>query len=129
MGTDYSQRLEILNLSYGRKIYPSATDSRHHMAVNSELYKFEGIGVLPLFLRNFVDSVPEYVSGEYAHRVREGEVNRLDLISWKYYGTPELFWVIMAVNDIVNPFDVAEGTVLRIIPKSFIEYYLIRYYK
>ena len=58
----------------------------------------------------------------------ESEVNRLDLISWKYYRTPELFWVIMAVNDITDPFNVKEGAILRIIPKSYVEYYLIRYY-
>jgi len=128
MNINYSQRLEIPKLNYGEKIYPSSNDSKHHMAVNSELYRFDGIGVLPLFLRNFVNDIPEYIDGEYIHRVKEKEVNRLDLISWKYYRTPELFWIIMAVNDITDPFNIEEGTILRIIPKSYIEYNLIRYY-
>lgn len=119
---------ESLNLGYGERVNPSKNDSKHHMAVNSELYRFSGVGVLPLFLKNFIGDVPEYVEGEYSHRVMESEVNRLDLISWKYYRTPELFWVIMAVNDITDPFNVKEGAILRIIPKSYVEYYLIRYY-
>ncbi len=129
MVNNYNQRLEFVNTIYGQRIEPSKDDSKHHMAVNSELYKFNGIGVIPLFLRNFVDDLPDYIDGERIHIVKEKEVNRLDLISWEYYRTPELFWVIMAVNNIVNPFNIEEGTILRIIPKSYIEYNLIRYYK
>lgn len=129
MISDYSQRLEFIDVNYGEKVEPSKNDSKHHMAVNSELYNFKNIGVLPLFLKNFVDDIPSYITGELTHRVKENEVNRLDLISWKYYKTPELFWVIAAVNNIIDPFNIEEGTVLRIIPKSYIEYYLIRYYE
>jgi hypothetical protein len=35
-------------------------------------------------------------------------------------------WVIMAVNNIQDPFNVPEGTVLKIIPKDFIELVLLR---
>jgi len=129
MSDGYNQRLEFADLNYGEKINPTQNDSKHHMAVNSDLYKFKNVGVLPLFLRNFVDAIPDYIEGEEFYRVKENDVNRLDLISWKYYKTPELFWVIMAVNNIVDPFNIEEGKVLRMIPKDYIEYNLIRYYK
>lgn len=48
------------------------------------------------------------------HLVLAGEKNRLDIISYKYYGTPLLYWVIAEVNNISNPTMVEPGTVLRI---------------
>ena len=89
MVNNYNQRLEFVNTIYGQRIEPSKDDSKHHMAVNSELYKFNGIGVIPLFLRNFVDDLPDYVDGERIHIVKEKEVNRLDfqnIIEHEYFG-------------------------------------------
>ena len=48
------------------------------------------------------------------HEVQQNEVNRLDIISNKYYGTPEYFWAICMANDIVDPFSIKRGDVLRI---------------
>ena len=48
------------------------------------------------------------------HEVQKNEENRLDIISNKYYGTPEYFWMIALANDIVDPFVVKPGDVLRI---------------
>lgn len=48
------------------------------------------------------------------HEVQREEENRLDIISNKYYGTPEYFWLIAMANDIVDPFVVRVGDVLRI---------------
>ena len=48
------------------------------------------------------------------YQVLEGRQNRLDLISYDFYGTPLLWWVIAMVNNISNPFDVEAGIVLRI---------------
>lgn len=112
---------------YGVKKERNYNDCLHHMAANSMLYDFANIGVIPLFIKTFVDIIPSYIDGEISHIVTEKEINRMDLISWKYYKTPELFWIILAVNDILNPFEISEGTVLRILPKDFIEYHLIRY--
>lgn len=45
----------------------------------------------------------------------------LDSISFKVYGTPNLWWVIAIVNNVVNPFeDVYGGKVLRILKNSYI---------
>ena len=85
-------------------------------------------GYMNLFSKNFV-ALPEYIEDETSHIVKFNEVNRIDLISWYYYKTPELFWVILAVNNILNPFELEEGMVLRILPISYIEYNLLRYNK
>ena len=61
--------------------------------------------------------VPE-TSDDYFHEVQTGEVNRLDLISFKYYGTPLLWWVIAEVSEIINPLKVPAGTILRIPSKQ-----------
>jgi hypothetical protein len=126
---DYDQTLYYEEVEYGEKVYPSNKDSKHHMATNSEIYYFKDIGKVPLFLKNFAGKIPSYVEGEISHVVKETEVNRPDLIAWKYYKNPELFWVVLAVNNIINPFKIEEGTRLRILPKSYVEYNLLRYYK
>lgn len=48
------------------------------------------------------------------HEVQMHEENRLDIISNKYYGTPEMWWAIAQANDMINPFIVKQGTILRI---------------
>jgi len=49
------------------------------------------------------------------HTVEAGEVGRPDTISYKYYSTPELYWVILWVNGIADPFEALfPGVVLRV---------------
>lgn len=50
--------------------------------------------------------------------VEPGYENRLDSISYKFYGTPFLWWAIAIINHIDNPFFVESGVVLRIPPLS-----------
>lgn len=40
--------------------------------------------------------------------------NRLDLVSYKYYGTCMYWWVIAIASEISDPFAVTAGTLLRI---------------
>lgn len=61
--------------------------------------------------------IPESNEDKY-HVVQSGEKNRLDLISYKYYGTPLLHWVIAEANDISDMFEVEIGRILRIPAKS-----------
>lgn len=43
-----------------------------------------------------------------------------DFLSYKYYGTPYLWWVILLVNDIENPFEFPEaGTNIKILKKEY----------
>jgi nucleoid-associated protein YgaU len=47
--------------------------------------------------------------------VTDTEVNRVDLIAWKFYGDCSLWWVICYANNIKNAFEELKvGTVLKI---------------
>ena len=48
------------------------------------------------------------------HEVLKEEENRLDIIANKYYGSPDMFWVIAMGNNIVDPFVIKAGDILRI---------------
>lgn len=48
------------------------------------------------------------------HQVELSEQGRLDLISYRYYNTTHLWWVIAKASDIYNPLEVKEGDILRI---------------
>ena len=48
------------------------------------------------------------------HVVTHREVNRLDIISEDYYGTPDYWWVIALANNMIDPFIVNEGVMLRL---------------
>lgn len=86
--------------------------------------------VLPIY--SMFSSTPVYeVDGEFVFGLRREPVlphssddlwtttqaaeNRLDLVSELFYGVPDLWWVIAAVNSIVDPLtSVPTGTPLRI---------------
>lgn len=57
-----------------------------------------------------------YTSSEdIYHRVESNENHRLDLIAYKHYKNPNLWWVIAQANNIFDPFqDLEVGTLLRI---------------
>ena len=57
--------------------------------------------------------IPETSEDQY-HVVTESEVNRLDLISNKFYGTPNNWWMIAIANNFIDPFVVNEGAMIRI---------------
>jgi hypothetical protein len=42
--------------------------------------------------------------------------DRLDIISMMFYGSPLNWWIIALTNNIIDPFDVKAGTILRIPP-------------
>lgn len=48
------------------------------------------------------------------HIVEHREVNRLDMISESHYGTPDYWWAIALANNMIDPFVVSEGVMLRI---------------
>lgn len=86
----------------------SATGSRYHQCNRIKddegdeyIESYEGI------------SIPERSDDRY-HQVEPGEVNRLDLISYKYYGTPLLYWVIAEASGLDDPQIVPAGATLRI---------------
>lgn len=50
------------------------------------------------------------------YTVEAGFENRLDLISWKVYGSAMYWWAIAAASGIQDPFTVPVGTVLTVPP-------------
>ena len=48
------------------------------------------------------------------HEVLKEEENRLDIIANKYYGNADFAWIIAMGNNLIDPFIVTPGEVLRI---------------
>lgn len=57
------------------------------------------------------------------HTVVEGD--RIDLITYRYLGRAELWWIICDYNDIFFPLEVEPGTVLRIPSVEHVEMRLL----
>jgi hypothetical protein len=58
-------------------------------------------------------------AGDDIFTVTLGYQNRLDLISFRFYSTPNLWWAIAQVNNLVDPFlDIPVNTSLRIPKRS-----------
>lgn len=63
-----------------------------------------------------------YKKEDVSYIVTQSTVGRLDLISMRFYKTPDLWWLIAHVNNIIDPFDdMFVGQELRI--PSHIDYY------
>lgn len=52
--------------------------------------------------------------GDTFYKVTPKDANRLDLISYRMYGTPLYWWAIAEASFIKDPFRVPTGTILRI---------------
>ena len=48
------------------------------------------------------------------HRVLQGEVPRPDIISFLEYNTVGYWWVIAAINGIIDPYEMPEQDLLRV---------------
>ena len=70
----------------------------------------EGLTYLETF--NQVE-IPTSDSDTY-HIVTHKEVNRLDMIANTYYSDARLWWVIAIANNMIDPFIVNEGVMLRV---------------
>ena len=67
---------------------------------------------------SFIETPNKFVIRETTsdsfYKVEAGFENRLDLISYRFYGTPRLWWAIAMVNKLYNPRIVKSGIILRI---------------
>jgi nucleoid-associated protein YgaU len=80
------------------------------MFAKTPVYDVNGVVVLglqqPIVLPATTDQI---------YTVRQGSENRLDRISFNFYGTSKLWWALAQVNNLTDPFlDVPTGTQLRI---------------
>jgi hypothetical protein len=67
--------------------------------------------ILPMWLY-----VPDTIFGAFDvyHTVTVVDQYRPDLISYRYYNTVGYWWVILLSNDVLDPFNIKPGTILRI---------------
>ena len=73
--------------------------------------------IIPMFL-----NLPDVIFGEFDvyHTVTAADELRIDLISYQFYGTVEYGWIILLANDIDNPFNLSQNTILRIPSTSIV---------
>jgi len=65
--------------------------------------------------------------GVTLHTVTNGDIGRLDKLSYAYYGTVEYAWVIAHANAMINPIaDMYAGQRIKIPPLTAITAYLNR---
>ena len=58
-------------------------------------------------------TIPKKTTDHY-YVVEPPYENRLDLIAYKFYKSSLLYWVIAEASDLVDPFELPVGTLLRI---------------
>ena len=99
------------NKVYNPEELNTPLESYYHMSANTQLYNIDGVK-MALFLDDM-----SYLNKEgqlqKKHVVTRQEIDRLDMISYKYYQTPELWWLIAEVN-FIDPFELYEGQELII---------------
>jgi len=67
------------------------------------------------FLGSFPTEVLPKDSSDQYYTLEAGDVGRPDLISYKFYGTPSFYWIILWINNIADPFEgMYPGMLLRI---------------
>ena len=66
------------------------------------------------YTETFNQTLVNQSDNDIYHIVQTEEENRLDIISKKYYGDAQYFWVIALANDLIDPLVVVRDTVLRI---------------
>lgn len=80
-------------------------DSRYATCILFKDGQAEFIGT-----RQRIDTTPRL--DDVFHTVIEGD--RADLIAWRYYARPELWWVVCDYNDLFFPLELEVGAVLRL---------------
>ena len=66
------------------------------------------------YTETFNQSYIEKSENDQFHTVLKEQENRLDIIANIYYSDPSLSWVIALANELVDPFVVKTGSILRI---------------
>ena len=69
----------------------------------------------------------EYIPGigDVIHTVTAADETRPDLIAWRYYRNPRLWWIIAHANKLLHPWnEIVAGTKLVIPPKELVQKYL-----
>lgn len=71
--------------------------------------------------RSYITNVSSLNNNSFYELYEVDNEDFLDNISFKFYNTAQLWWVICIVNNITNPFEeIYPGKVLRILKSSYI---------
>ena len=73
------------------------------------------------FFKSFtiVGSVKESVTFYHTHNAEPSEW--WDNISYKYYSTPDLWWLVCFMNETVNPYeDIDEGQQIKVLKETYL---------
>ncbi len=103
-----------------RYYFPNYLDPRQYKYV-SRYMKYRRIKDTDensIFLETINQDTIENNDSDLYITVDNINMNRLDIISYNYYGYSTYWWVIALANNIIDPFDIPLGTVLRIPPLS-----------
>jgi len=109
---DYDLNLAPTNKIVNKPIiFNTMIESYYHMGQHNKIYDIDKTKFL-LFLHDFsILRKPEYL--QKIHTVTSDEIGRIDTISYKYYKSPELWWLLAEVN-YIDPFELYEGQELLI---------------
>jgi hypothetical protein len=107
------------------RISHNTDDSMTHMNRSMKLYQFES-NKIPIFWQNFFDLLPNNILSEHSHLVTSNETDRVDNISYQEYNNPELWWLICYINNI-DPENISDKDVLRVLPFDYLVNNYLRY--
>lgn len=100
-----------------RKININYSDNREYVGKNSRynvLSKITDLDTNINYLETQNQTEIPANRGDFTHVVSIGEENRLDILANNYYGDPTLWWAIAMANNIIDPFVIPAGSILRI---------------
>lgn len=104
------------------KEYPSKIKSSYYLKTGQALDRLSRYGIYKRLVDEdgnvYIES-PNKINikpskDDSFYMIESGYENRMDLISYKFYGTPLLWWVIAMMNKIQDPLDIKVGDILRI---------------
>ena len=127
----YINNIRPVHLPATVKLYRGGQIRRQTVSVPSleKVENFQGVPtysiltIQDVYLTNFPNQYlvplffniePLFTSGSYYHQVTEADQHRPDLISDDYYDTTDYYWIVLFANNILDPFDLKIGTVLRL---------------
>lgn len=96
--------------------------------VNTDLFTVDRARLEPgqsgsvSFWGSFVPAVIKESDADLFITSKESDIGRLDLLAYKHYGSPALWWVIALANDIFDPvYGPEPGTILRLPQNPLLE--------
>lgn len=103
-----------------RYYFPDYIEPRDYRSVSrySQYRRIKDNDENKIFLESInQDKIEEKDSDKYI-TVDSTNNNRLDIISYNNYGFSTYWWVLAIANNIIDPFDIPLGTIIRIPPLS-----------